>query len=477
LAYEREPRVVDTWPESLLATLVACWLTEGTGEMPAWYKRAVESRPAVVAPLLVRHALPRLRRKGQMFVTGLWALSHEAGHAVLARLVLPPLIEGFPQRASEAARRELNGSLLAALHLLDDDTASLLVRRKLDHPSIDTSQRICWLVADLPYRADAAQRLVEAVGKSERRTVVLGLALHEQGSLNRALKRVEAVTLSRLIELLAPITQPERPLGAHGVAPAHERGDTVRALISLLAGDPQPAATSQIKRLINLARLGPWREHLRYSMLSQQGVAREAHYVHPTPQAAALTLANRAPANRADLMALTLDHLREIEHHLRGADAFELRWYWRDKVGEFATPRDENECRDLLLAKLRARLAPLGVHVVPERRAADDKRADLRIEFTTAGQYLAVPIEIKKENNTNVWLAWRDQLQALYANDPAADGHGIYLVLWFNHKPRSSPEGERPTSAKDLEQRVTDRIPYSEQARLVVRAMDLSMPT
>jgi hypothetical protein len=476
LAYEREPGVVGTWPEPLLATLVASWLTDGMGEIPGWYKQAVESRPAIVAPLLIRHALPRLRGKGQMFVTGLWALAHEAGHAALARLVLPSLIEGFPQRATEAARRELNGSLLAALHLLDDDTASILVRRKIDLPSIDASQRICWLVAGLPYLADAAQRLVDAVGKSERRTVLLGVALHEQDSLSRALKRVRAVTLSRLIELLAPITQRERPLGAHWVTPAHERGDTVRALISLLAGDPRPAAAGEMKRLIELPRLGPWHEHLRYSMLSQQGVAREAHYVHPSPQAVALTLANCAPANRADLMALTLDHLRDIEHHLRGADTFALRLFWREGRAGAMSPVDENDCRDLLLEKLRVRLAPLGVNVVPERRAADDKRADLRVEFTTAGQYLAVPVEIKKENNESLWLAWRDQLQALYANDPAADGHGVYLVLWFSHKLRSSPEGERPTVAEDLEQRLTERVPLADRVRLAVRVMDLSLP-
>jgi hypothetical protein len=475
LAYEHKPGVVDTWPVPLLATLVAFWLTDGIGEMPGWYKRAVESRPAIVAPLLLRHALPRLRRRGPMFVTGLWALSHEAGHAALARLVLPPLLEGFPQRASEAARRELNGSLLAALHLLDDSVASTLVRRKIDHPSIDASQRICWLVAGLPYRADAAQRLVDAVGKSERRTVVLGIALHEQGSLSRALNRVEAVTLSRLIELLAPVTQPEWPEGAHWVGPAHERGDTVRALISLLAGDPQSAATSEIKRLIDLPRLAPWREHLRYSLLSQQGVAREAHYVHPTPQAAALTLAHRAPANRADLMALTLDHLRDLEQHLRGADTFALRLFWKEGSDGVLAPIAENDCRDLLLSKLRDRLAPLGIHVVPERRAADDKRVDLRVEYLAAGQHLAVPVEIKKENNESLWLAWRDQLKALYTIDPAADGHGIYLVLWFAHKPRSSPEGVRPSSADDLGRRLTERIPSPDRARLAVWVMDLSL--
>ena len=478
LAHEREPEVVAAWPESLLATLVAFWLTDGTGEMPGWYQKAVESRPEVVAPLLVRHALPRLRRKGPLFVTGLWALSREPGHAALARLVLPPLLAGFPRRASESARHELNRSLLAALHLLEDETALALVRRKIDHPSIDAAQRICWMVADLPYQGDAAQRLVDAVGKSERRSVVLGIALREQGSLSRALKRVQAVTLSRLIELLAPITQPEPPRGAFvWVAPAHERGDTVRALIGLLAGDPQPAAATEMKRLIDLPRVSQWREHLRYSMLSQQAVAREAYYVHPSPQAAALTLANRAPANRADLMALTLDHLRDIEKHLRGADTFGLRLFWKEGVNGAISPKYENDCRDLLLGLLHVRLAPLNVLVVSERRAADDKRADLRVDFMAAGQQLAVPVEIKKANDDRLWLAWRDQLQSLYTIDPAADGHGIYLVLWFGERPRSSPEGERPADAADLGRRLTERIPSTDRARLAVLVMDLSLPS
>ena len=141
------------------------------------------------------------------------------------------------------------------------------------------------------------------------------------------------------------------------------------------------------------------------------------------------------------------------------------------------SPMDENDCRDLLLGKLRDRLAPLNVLVVPERRAADDKRADMRVEFMAGGQQLAVPVEIKKENNDSLWLAWRDQLQSLYAIDPAADGYGIYLVLWFGHRPRSSPEGQRPAGAHDLGRRLTERIPSTDRARLAVHAMDLSLPS
>lgn len=476
LAHESDASVADTWSDSLLTTLVAFWLTDGVGEVPGWYKHVVGSRPAIVAPLLVRHATRRLRRRGTVFVTGLWTLSQEPTHEALVRLVLPSLLEGFPQRASESARRELNSSLLAALHFLDDATASHIVRRKLDNPSVDSAQRICWLVADLPYAADAAERLVDAVGTNQRRAVALGIALHEQGSLGRALKRVPAATLSRLIELLAPITRPERPVGAHWVGPAHSRGDTVRALVNLLASDPQPAANTELQRLIRLPRLEPWLDHLRYSAVSQQGVARETYYRHASPQAVASTLANLQPANQADLMALTLDHLRDIEGHLRGSDTFTLRLYWKDEEDGAMSPKDENDCRDLLLDRLRDRLLPLGIHVVPERRAANEKRADMRAEFAANGQHLAVPIEVKKENNPGLWLAWRDQLQALYANDPVADGHGIYLVLWHGFKPRSSPEGYKPTDAEDLRQNLAERVPNADRARLVVQVLDLSLP-
>ncbi len=475
LAHERDPDIVNKWSDSLLSTLVACWLTEFVGDTPGWYKYAVESRPEVVAPLLERHAILRLRHKGS-HVNGLWALAREPGHERLAGIVLPRLLERFPLRASESARRVLNSTLLAALHVLDDKTAASIVRYKSDQTSIDVTQRICWLVAALPYDGDVAQRLVELVGNNERRAVALGIALHEQGSLTRALKRMPAATLSHLIQILAPLSKPERPLGPHWVGPAEHRGDVVRALINQLAEDPQHAAAVELQRLAEVSRLRPWRDHIRYSLASQRGVAREAHYVHPSPEAAALTIANRAPANQADLMALTLDHLREIEGELRGADTNGLDAYWRGgKGGAARAPQEENYCRDRLLERLRPRLSPLNISVAPERRAADDKRVDLRVEYMASGRHLVVQIEIKKEGHDKVWLAWRDQLQALYVTEPSADGYGIYLVLWFGYKPRSSPEGTRPESAKDIEQQIAQRVPADDRARIAVQVLDLSL--
>jgi hypothetical protein len=89
---------------------------------------------------------------------------------------------------------------------------------------------------------------------------------------------------------------------------------------------------------------------------------------------------------------------------------------------------------------------------------------------------MAVPIEIKKEDSKELWSAWRDQLQRLYTIDPAAGGNGIYIALWFGHKPKSSPEGVRPVSAEDLQRMLTERIPEADRSQIAVCVLDLSLP-
>ena len=207
----------------------------------------------------------------------------------------------------------------------------------------------------------------------------------------------------------------------------------------------------------------------------------------------ALTLSNAAPANARDLQALLLDHLNGIEAGLRGDNTFLVKQFWQG-TQDAQLPQDENDCRDLLLDKLRERLAPLNVLVEREKSAARDKRADMCAEFMRAGKRIALPIEVKKDNHDKLWTAWSEQLNQLYTIDPAAGGNGLYLVLWFNVRPqvsasgttakgaahlrpRASPEGHRPTSAQELQRMIEERIPTQDRSRLVVKVMDLSLPS
>ncbi|MFN0299631.1 MAG: hypothetical protein ACKVQU_04665 [Burkholderiales bacterium] len=474
--FEKSPETPLAWSDELAQRLVAFYLTEGAGEMPGWYRRLVAQRPALVAPILMRYAAPKLRRKGNIAVTGLWALGHEADHRELARLVLPELLERFPLRASEGGRGDLNRSLLAALYRLDDVQAARIVRLKLAQRGLDTTQRICWLVADLPYRADAAERLAVWIGKNERRAVTLGVAFYEQGSLGRTVHCLPPAAVRHLIEVLAPITPYRQGLRSGVVTVSDHRSDTVLGLFNALSSNPNAAARDALRTLGESSRLGTWKEAVDNSVRTQQSVAREALFQAADPVAVALVIANLAPANAADLLALVVQHLQDIEAELRGADTYLVRQFWqKESTGD--TPHDENFCRDLLLSKLRDRLKPLDIHVERESSAAGDKRADMRAEFMRSGRRIAVPIEVKKENRDKLWTAWRDQLERLYTIDPAAGGYGLYVVLWFGYRPRATPEGVKPRDASHMRELMVERIPEPERHRLAVQVLDLSLPT
>jgi hypothetical protein len=200
---------------------------------------------------------------------------------------------------------------------------------------------------------------------------------------------------------------------------------------------------------------------------------RDATFRQASVQEIANVLANKSPANSRDLAALVLDHLRDVEARLRGDDTNGLRLFRRD---DGRTPKTENECRDILLDRMRSRLLDIEVNLEKEGQAVHDTRADLRAESFQSGRRLAVPIEIKKEDHRELWSAWRTQLRS-YVLDPASDGVGIYLVLWFGMKARATPEGVRPTTPQQLLALLSAMVPEEDRHRLHVAVLDLSVAT
>lgn len=473
LAFERDPSVALQWQEDLAQRLVAYYLTDGTGDMPDWYRELAQRRPEWVAPVLVAYALAKLKRKAAQAITGLWALSKESDHVALARLALPQLLAAFPLRAGEAALGTLNRSLLPALAVIDDAQAAAIVRMKLRQTAMSAAQRIAWLAADLPYRAKAADELAALVGRNERRAVLLGGALYEQGTLDRVVQRLKPQSVRHLIEVLAPITASERWRRDGIVTVADHRGDTVRALFSALSSNPGADARDALNSLEGSQSLGAWGDMLRYSLRTQHSTAREAGFLAASPRQVAATLTNEAPANAADLQALVIQHLDDMQAAWRGADTFALKGFWQDQ-GQVS--KSENDCRDLVLDRLREHLEPLAILVSRERTAAQDKRADQCVEFIRNGRRIALPIEVKKADHDKLWTAWRDQLQRYYLNDPDADDHGLYLVLWFGQKVTTHPEGVKPQGAVHLQTLIEQRIPAQDRSRLAVQVLDLSWP-
>jgi hypothetical protein len=91
---------------------------------------------------------------------------------------------------------------------------------------------------------------------------------------------------------------------------------------------------------------------------------------------------------------------------------------------------------------------------------------------------LDLPIEIKRDSNESLWSALRKQLIGQYAIAPRANGHGIYLVLWFGGKgmPGATDEGKKPRSPEELRTRLEAQLDPTERQRIFVRVLDVSWP-
>ena len=473
LSFERDPNSALSWPDSLARKLAAFWLTEGFGEQPEWLSVLAASRPAVVAPVLENYALQTIRRRTEMHVAGLWLLAREERFADITRLVVPGLLRAFPIRANERQLRILNGDLLpAAERHLDDNEIKRLIAGRLALKSLDVAQRIAYLVAGLGHDGqDSAGDLLKLVGTNQSRAAHLGRALELQGGRKKDFRppQISVQVIGRLIELIGPHASPEHPTGAHWVGDADHRRDRVYQFINQLAATVTADAATELARLAGSSKLGRWKTVLDGAAFSQSRAQRDATFRLPSAADVANVLANRLPANPQDLVALFLDHLRHFEAKLHGDDTNMLRLFRRD---DRKTPKTENECRDIILDSLRDRLLALDVHLEKEGQAAHDTRADLRLESIQAGRRMTVPVEIKQEHHPKLWSAWRTQLQ-IYMRDPASEGIGIYLVLWFGTSPKATPEGTRPLTSRHLQELLSAMIPEADRRRLHVAVIDL----
>lgn len=478
-----DPSASDAWPVQLLQRLVAFWLTDGTEHEPGWYRHLVQTRAALVAPIFINYAQGMLRKQAERPITGLWAFNTDEGAPQLAKIVLPKLLEGFPARANQAQLRVLNQELLpAAIRHLEQTDLIHIQRARLTLKSLDAPQRIAWLVAGLGIEPDRmANELIQFVGTSQARAHQMADTLSNIGTRLASRMHLPVHVWTRLIERLAPHAEPNRPDKAFWFGAVDERREWVHGMITRLAESAEPGAADALRSLRAQPNLARWRTALDVALAAHIRSARESSFKHAMAADVVRTLCAKEPANATDLGALTVEHLRQLGTELQHADMNGVAMFWRpQRVGKGKNldqkiPEIENTCRDRLMPVLRERLSRVSVQLEKEASAQQDTRADLRVSAVIHQQRVVVPIEVKKEDHDQVWLAWRDQLDGSYATDPAARGHGIYLVLWFGHNPRSNPEGEKPTNAAHLERLLRERIPQEDRHRLQVVVLDLSL--
>ncbi len=441
---------------------------------PVWYRRLLVFHTRLVAEMLIESAKPEMRNR-RPYVSGLRELAHNGDHAQVARIASLPLLRAFPIRSATRQLTDLRYLLWAALRYAAPDSFENLIAQKLSRGSMDIAQRACWLTAGLIASPTTWLRpLEEFAGSGERRVRHIAAFLDYRPDAWFSIDRLKTQALQLLIHLVGRAFGPSSVSGL--VTREMEASDCVQWMISRLAESPTHEASTVLETLTSDPALSWWRAELIQARNDQLVVRRDAAYRHPDIEQICRTLDDGPPANPADLVALVTDRLDEIACRIRNGNTDDWRQYWNeDPHRRPREPKHEESCRDALLSDLRQCL-PDEVDAQPEGQYANDKRADIRISCLD----FHIPVEIKKNGHRKLWSALRNELIAQYTRDPATDGYGMYVVLWFGEidKHRTAPvaSGLCPDGPEALRARLEDTLTREEARRISVYVIDVSAP-
>ena len=475
---------LDRLDRNQIRTLLAFhYCTRGVHEAP-WYRHLLRSCPEVVADVLVRCAVSALRQNRQD-VPGLGQIASREDHAEVAGRAVLPLLRVFPLRRAATL---LDGLLWAALRHADAASLLTLIRDKSFRKSMSVAQRVRWLSAGVfASPEEYVERLERCVGERAERarhvaaffdagavastrgvesdwgTVLVATSdeAHRHAVASFLGERLRARVLGRLIRMTGAVRSPHAG---------------VNELIRALAVLPDAEASSALESLASDPALSVWTVELTRARDDQLAVRRDAACRHPDAEQVCRALDDGPPANAGDLAALVTDRLDEISVRIGKDNASGWRPFWNeDEYGRRDTPKHEGACRDALRKELQY-LLPQEVDTEPEVRYANDKRADIRV----ACRDFQVPVELKKNGHRHLWSAVQEQLIARYARDPATDGYGIYVVLWFGEvdgcRTPPPPSGVRPRGPDALRQRLQDTLTREEARKISVCVIDLGAP-
>lgn len=465
---------IEILSEEILRRMIAFRLTYGADNTPEWFIYLVQQRSALVAEVLIAYASATLKA-GKDFVDSIYPLEHDPEYRAVATLAVPRLLGAFPVQARSGQLHHLENLLKAALRYTPENL-KILIKKKIAMKGMDVAQKVYWYaVATLLSPKGNEAALWRYIGKSEVRANYLSGFLSDRFAASNIDYDLPAHTLGKLIELIAPHAETEWPRGGGLVTDAMQRGDHVRGLITRLGTMVTPDAAKEVDRLLEMHTLKKLKLALESARHQQRLRRRENEFRFLEPRGVAQVFANAAPASAADLTALTLDHLNDIAREIRQDNDDGFRTFWNIENKKPTSQRDENLCRDVLLTRLRARLAPFGIDCQPEGDYFNDKRADLRLSYRTRFE---LPVEIKRDSNESLWSALHKQLIDQYVIAPRAEGHGIYLVLWFGGEgmPRATDGGKKLRSAEELRTRLEAQLDPMERQRIFVRVMDVSWP-
>ncbi len=458
--------------DTLLQALVAFRLTHNFGATPEWFTALAQAQPDLVAEVMLPYMQQRFADKAE-HVHGLYELTQDPHYLAVAQRVAPALVQALPRKIGSKQLSSLRGLVACVLRTLDRSQQLALVAQRVAKPGMDIAQHVYWLTAGVQLDPQSyLPRLKHYLQGNQTRVAHACDLLRELSLDETALAQLTLEVKAYWVELLGkhypPSLRPDQR-GAQIVTTAMASTEFVERLIAHIAADPSDAACQALASLAQQPPLQPWTEHLQKRMYEQQILRRKALFKHASVSEVCQTLANRQPSNAADLCALVVDQVTQLAHEIRHGNTNDYRQYWN---GE--TPKLENDCRDCFLSDLKKRLDRLGVSAEPEGNYAEETRADIKVIHGA----LQIPIEIKRDINSALWTAISDQLVAKYSREVASDGYGIYIVFWFggNNLRPAGDGGNKPKTAKELQDRLAATVPQALRNKITVLVIDCAQP-
>lgn len=459
--------------DSLLEIATAFFLV-GIGQLSnSWLLGVVKRQPRLIAQIYLQYfnAVIKAKKNDPRLA---YELTNNTDYRALTFLVSTEILNGFPLRAKNNQLRILKRFICWA-YKNNPKSFYEVVRKKYSLVnSMADSQKVYWLLcANLCGGLIAEEEFWLFIGGSQARLGHL-ISLLESNIFNQNLS---ARFLSVLIEKASRLAAVERSYKGY-VSSAEQLGDQLRGWINQLASMSTEEATSELNSLIQNPKLQKLHALLKTNLYEHEIKKRESRFRFADFHQVQEVLACRQPANIADLQALVLDVLDDVAKKLRTSHANLYKMFWKDTSDSSSiNQKIENDCRDALLGLLQEKLLQLGIDDVSEPQYFNHKRSDIRLAY---GATIALPIEIKRDSNKDLWTACQTQLIDQYAVDPKAQGYGIYLVLWFGSGNVSiknmTDGGRRPQSASELEQRLIAQLDKRYKPTIAIKVLDVSVP-
>jgi len=472
LLWQSDPSTVSGLSAIQIEQMVLFRLTTGTGNTPPWFWHVALQHPEAFSSIYGRFA-QRVYKRRDSHLPFLYELENDRRLAMVARHACPQLLRTFPLRARKGLFNYLSGALKGCL-AHNPNALRALVQERLNNPHLEPVQRTYWLTAGAALDPDRYQAdLLDHISRSQpRREIAISFLTDRWGSVLPGTSWSPTI-IGYLLQRLIPLASFEQRDGF--LTPEVRRGRQVEGLLAKLSSIPTDKAAAEFDHLLSLKLSAAAEARIRHARFQQSLKQREHDFQFPGLEDVIAVIRHQSPTSVADLAAIALDCLDDIENRLRNDNDDGIRGFWNIARGKPSTPRDENLCRDLLMTRMRSYLDHLGISVNPEVDRANDKRTDILVTY---GNAFEVPIELKPSWNRKLWSAAREQLMQRYATAYRSNGYGIYLVLWFGveHQTPATDGGKRPRTPDDLSDRLSALLSIEERQRITVKVLDLTLP-